>query len=655
MADGKNPFIVDVPAEQAAPANPFIVKDPAMEGKQMAPDGSVVEKARPISVLDRYLLQFVFDTQPAKKKEYLKQLGYAVDPEDDNRIRPLGDDGDYMQIDPGGFFDVKQYVPENATTEDYMKAAGEVFADVNEGVLDLIQGALIEAVGTGAAAATVLGSGGTATAAAPSARSAGRSLAFNTLEAGKDVIADILLDKDIPTDYKLRAIQTGVQAIAPEAVSEAMRVGGGIVKKAVTGSMNAVKSGVKTALTWGKGNIDDFTFEQIAKNPKNFSPEKLQRADQNIDEFLTKIYGSAKDRKNIAPDSIFQQKLTALEGERAIASKALANSRKADMSLEEVLTPFQSKYDELLATPGKNNQDKQALSWLKEKIGQLKADFNPDNKPMRSVKLPFDQVDDLVKRTQKDVWSKDTGAMPIVRQVIDGSNDSPGLNNVLKQKADAAMKDMPDVSTLYSQIKAQEKQVFDTFERVAPRLNESTARQYIVGGDAAETAAEMGIFNKGGASARQMNMSSAMQDLDQMSGTNMTSELQNLQLRKRVFDSLGDRAAKGSAGILNVAPVTYFATRPFLGDVGAAAVTAGTVAASNPMVGLPIYRGASKVASEIGEKAIPAITQRLTDMATSPTGAAAIAGGAQEVVKPQVESFRDYLFGKTNEDNPFIQ
>jgi hypothetical protein len=159
-------------------------------------------ETKPITALDRYVLQFIFDTQPERRKQYLKEKGWDVDPKDENRIRPLGTKGEFdTEIDPGGFFNVKQYLPKNASKDEVYRVATELFTDVNEGILDFLQGAVIEGAGVagmvpGAAVGTAVGgpvgtvTGGTI------GRSLGRAAMFQVMEQMKDQIGDYLTDTD---------------------------------------------------------------------------------------------------------------------------------------------------------------------------------------------------------------------------------------------------------------------------------------------------------------------------------------------------------------------------------------------------------------------------------------------------------------------------
>lgn len=615
---------------------------------------SPAPQAEPLNPLDRYILQFIFDSQPKRRAQYLKQKGWQMNEKDPNEIRPMGSTGEFdTEIDPGGMLNFKQYLPKDASTDEIMGAVSETFGDVNEGLLDMIQGAMIEGVGDVAA----LGAGAVGgPAAMPFGRASGRAMAFNLLESSKDFVGDIILDKDIPPDLKLRTIQTGFQAVAPDAFREGVKLGTTAAKKVFAAPFKLVSQGVKNLLTFGGGKIDDISFDAIKKDPKTFANlDNIKDSTSRIGQTVNGIYGVGPEEaipNKIMDDSLFQQRLNVLEGQRKQVVSQLSKDSKANPSLGEIMEPLKRQLSLLNDKKVKNEEDKAGIRWLKEQLDELgkqlvRGKGQPPARP-ESVIIPFSEADEFVKTWQKDLYSKDNPWRTTIRQTIDGGEGVPGVNDLLKAKADFAMQSNPAISQSYAAIKGAEKKVFDAFDVAKRNLTRETAMRRIVGGpDAATTSyADLGIALPGATQAKQEGIDATIAIMDDALGTQLGPALQKNQIQKQIFSAMGDRASKGSSGALAVGIPAFAAGNAVAGPVGGTIAAATAVGLSQPRIGLPVMAGAAQAGQAI-EGAVQSAGNQLATQAAGIPGAAI----AQEVAPPsQVQALQGFLDRQVSEE-----
>lgn len=584
MADKDNPFASLAPQ---AVDNPF--GDLAREAAR--------EPAKPLDLMDRLKLTLLFDTQPKRRAAYLKQRGYELDPKDENKYRPIGSKEKFVrEIDPLGA----------GNPESFKQYAREVAADLIEGAGTLAQGA---------AEAGSFGAGGPA----------GRALAFNVIESGKDVLGDLALDESLPPDYALRAAQTAYGAILPEAIQGGTNLA---INKVIKPTLTGISNGVRKLYKFGGGNVSDSVWEALKKDWKLLSDDgALKAAGDTIDDTVESIYGMEKGSrelpKSIQPGSLFQKKLDELEPLRRQEASKLSGIGQASFSTEELLQPLLAAKDRIEQKPVLSDAiDEPALKWINDKIGQVV-------KGGRKA-FTFGEVDDVVKTLQKDAYKGDE---PWRTQYVQGLVED--VNGLLKSKAEA-------LGSPYAAVKEQESKVFQAFSKMRKAVNKDTARGLIVGG--LPTGADS-------TDVKQKALTEAIGTMDEALGTQIGEGLRTNQIQNQIFKVMESSSRpKGSGALLSAVIPAAGATAAALGSnpitrplaiPGGALAGGVTAAALNPSMGLPLAGGASEIATRLGTAAAPEAQDQIGSLLRN----ALAAPGRTMLSEPVVP--------KQEEDNPF--
>lgn len=466
---------------------------------------------------DRAFIQLFFDTQPKKKKAYLKQIGFEMNPDDDNEIKPIGSNDPWIPIDPGGFLNFSQYRKGGTTLLDHIKrkpdgtlamdsgaykaeseGIKEFRNDMMEAFVDTMAGGAIELGGQIGGGIAAIGAGVT-TAGAGAApgywggRSAGRALTFNMIESIKDHFADEILKENIPIDGAIRMMQTTVQSALPEVIGKA----GPIVLKKTADKFHAVSQAARNMMNLGDGKISDIVWDKIKANPTLYaSTEYLRSAKNTLDEYALKFRGSSSDGKG-NPDfwsSIFGDKMTEFEKQRIESVTKLSQDPNASVRAGDIYEMLMTKSRALMNKSIVSDSDAADAKWLADKAADFKKNYTktipgrdalisrreaaipeqwdnsgytprlikpgvPEKPPAEvfpkiaeevvydpDVRLPFNQVDDIIKTLQSDVFpsAKNPGGRP-------GLEDFIGeVNNKIKAITDK-------IDPNYSIIKAKER------------------------------------------------------------------------------------------------------------------------------------------------------------------------------------------------------
>lgn len=541
--------------------DPFAALAPQTVSKEeLQATGALPKETKPLSLTDRLALTIIFDTQPKKRAAFLNKLGYEMDPQNDNRYRPIGSKEKFLrEIDPLGG-------EETSSTKAYFK---ELAADALEAGAVGVQGA-------GELAGFAAGG------------PAGRALAYNVIESAKDTLAPLFLDKDIPTDYALRAAQTAYGAILPEAMAGGSKLA---TDKLIKPALEGISNGVRKLYKFGGGNISDTVWQGLQKNWKLLSDEKaLKSAGDAIDSTVEKLYGmEAGDKvipKKIEPGSLFSDALNALEGPRRAEASKLSAIGQASISKDEALAPLLAAKARIEQKPRLSDTvDEPGLAWINKEIGKLQKSG--------AQSYTFGEADDIVKSLQTDAYDSDEAwRTQIVQPLVED------INGLLKAKAES-------LGSPYAQIKQQESQIFKAFQKSRKALNKETARSLVVGG--LPTGADRADLNK-----KALN-----EAVDAISATvipGFKDQLQNDQIAHQVFKVMESSSRpKGSFGVLSTAgglgAGTYAALNATplspVAAPAAAATSALTAAALVPRIGLPVAGAADQLASRLSTAAAP--------------------------------------------------
>lgn len=565
-----------------------------------------------LSLRDRLISTLIFDTQPKKRAAYLKRQGFELNPKDDNLFRVLGSkDDNWYKIDPGGVFDYSQY-----------KKGGmsEFGKDALEGVLDFLQGGVTEAAGSGAALATAGGTMGAGIPAAPVARVGGRIAMFNAIEGVKDKIGDLFLDEEIPTDYALRATQTAIQGVGPEAIQAAAK---GSVK-ALSGAFSGVSKGVRNLLKIGDGKIGVQAWEALKRDPALIADENaLRNASSTVDSAVERLLGGQNKQTADFSSSVFQEKMTPLETARKEAASELdqrisieparlkAFFQKAKIDLEQPLIKSQRRQDSI-----------KYIDDLISQVDQIMPKGKPGEAARQAPRIPFSKVDEMVKELQSDLYSKkllNSDWRDAIKKVVDGPQ---GLNSLLKQAADQA-------GSPYSKIKSQEAQLFQAYDNLVQNVDVNKARRFVIGDDFLDPK-----FTSTDPIAKNFRL--AVEEADQVLGTKIGDSLKSGQIQGQFWKSIADSGPRGSGGFLTGAASTGLPTYGAMSIAGApqpAAAGAAAVAAtaggllSQPRIGVPVAIGAEQASQAISRGG-----QALSEAIPSSLSRAAQIGGTRGIL-----------------------
>lgn len=614
---------------------------------------------QPFGFKERMITQFIFDTQPKKKEAYLKQLGYEMNPKDENEFRPIGSTDEYGKIDPGGYFNLKQY--RNAGKRDSLgKAIGvdnELTNDLVEMGLDMLLGSAVEAGGvagaaggslTGTPAGMVLG------------RSTGRAFTFNALEKIKDGLGDMIVTEKVPVDDVLRIAQTAIQSVAPEVMSKGLEKSVSLTGKA----FSSISDGVRKLLAFGDGKIAPQAWDALKVNPKLLDGnDVLMTASQRLDDTADRLMGTtATNKKANLNASVLGEKLQSLEPLRQLEAKKLgleggASYRAGDIqqTLLSEVAALQNKKT-IPTYDGKNviqtqdmtdGQKKQVEVFLNEKLTELKNNYKI-NKPGREaliskrepavpdvwdysgyqprlvkpgtpekppteifpaiqssfefdpdIRLPFDQADQILTSLQKDVYNRPelSTLRPMVKQI----------NTRLKDTA-------ASFNSPYAKIKQDEAKIFTAFEALESNVTKEKLKQVLIGAEPVGTSAD----NKSRGLTETINLVA-----DALGEPDLATSIQNNQYQNQFWKAISESGSRGSGGTnllggglgAAASTATFMATKsPEAALLAGVAGGATGMALQTPRIGVPIALAANKASDaianqvpKIAESAIPGL------------------------------------------------
>lgn len=534
-----------------------------------------------LSLKDRLVATLIFDTQPKRRAAYMDRIGFELNPKNDNLVKPKGaPDSAYFPIDPGGLFDFNQY---------FKKGGGSEFTkDIAEGVMDLLQGTATEASGdVGATAAALSGVG---LPAVPVARAAGRVAMYNAIEKYKDNIGDMFLDKEIPVDYALRATQSAIQSVAPEAIAAGAKgIGKGLAK-----AFEYTSKGVRNLLSIGDGTINNQAWEFLKKNPQALANrEALQSAGTDIDSTVERLIGGQNKSTADFNSSIFAEKMSPIEALRKQEAEKLDS--KVQLDLNKFIKGLDEAKLKLSSPVYKSTERQDGIQWIDQAKKQIQSRIEDmtgglPSQPGQTITIPFSQADEMVREMQNDLYSKRLLTKDwrnAVKEVVDGPN---GLNTQLKGIA-------TQLGSPYAQLKQKESQMFSAFENAANNVDTRKARAFIFGDD---------LTNPKGTNTDTIarNFRTAVEDASNVLGVDMATPLKNGQILNNIFTNIEKTGPRGSGGALAAGSAlggtayglsTLAGVEPDLAKLaGVTGFTAGTSLAQ-PKIGLPVAVGAERI------------------------------------------------------------
>lgn len=441
MADEQNPFLTE---EEVAP------------------------KAVPVlSSMDRVILQNFFDTQPHKRKAYLKQIGFEMSPDDDNLIRPLGSGDEFdVEIDPG--------IGTTFGKQGLAAAVKEMSADVNDVLFDAVQGVM---VGGGAAGGGGVGAGGGPIGILLGGILGG-AVGNAAAEGVKNSVADLMLDENIPQDMKLTAAQSLITGIIPKAIQGGTFVGGKLLKE----TLEATKAAISRAARFSGKNLTPEILDKASKNPELFTDEAVKGADQRLTQLYKELFGidpekplTVRSTRQINPTSEFGKFVKPLNDAADVELNKLAKDPAANWTVGEFTQPLEIKIAELSAKSGRSVEEKAALSYLREKRNEIlnfaKEKGIGDKKNPSLLQINFKEGREFLKAIQDDAFDKELPGTSVLKQMAGGGG---GFRDIADQKA-------TQVGSNLAEINAQRSKALGLFEEARERLKPSALTSTFIG------------------------------------------------------------------------------------------------------------------------------------------------------------------------------
>lgn len=424
------------------------------------------QEAKPLSVGQRIIIQNLFDTQKDKREAYLKQIGYELNPEDDNQYRPVGSQSGYAEIDPG----ISAYFQKGGLAEIGKDVTDVMFDTIISGPLSAagaVGGATGGAVGGPLLAATgfVLGGG------------AGNAAS----EELKSRAADMLLDESIPTNYKEVALQSLITGTLPAVFKGGKKLAAGVASAAFDKAKDAM---VRAAKSSG-GGLNEAILQRAAKEPELFSKEAVDGATQRLGTLYKDIFGLDKptDLRSTRQISggIFADKMRVLNEAADAEIDALTKNSKVGFKLDELKAPFLGEIEKLASKFDRTSDEEAALKFMQNKIKFLDSKAKSLPEIVKGERnFTFKEGREFLKAIQDEAFDKDAlgnyktpGARHLIK-VAGGNEDA--LRSLADRKAAEAGSKLPEIN-------AQRSKILETYNASQKVLTPENIQSAFIGDD----------------------------------------------------------------------------------------------------------------------------------------------------------------------------
>lgn len=616
---------------------------------------TVAEGPQPFGDFERLVVQNLFDTQPARRKSFMKRLGYELNPEDDNEYRPIGSDADFQEIDPG----VHAYFAKGG-----LKELGKDIADLgfDAGIaapataggaaLGAKGGAALGAAGGAAAglaggpAAPVTSTAGAGAGAAimgTAGAIAGGAAGNATAEVFKKKMGDLFLNEDIPLDKGALAMQSMLSGAAPLLAKGAQKATGNFIARRLAKQADALTDYAKK----GGVNMSKELIEDITAHPEKWSKEALSKVEGEFDGVYKTLFGMTDDqlektlekgvsssqieellRKN--PDSAFGKKLRELGQQRDLAFTILDRTPETGFTKEEFVAPLERKLGELtrLDRAQKSPETDAAIKWLTDKISAVEEDAAKSG-----GRIPFSYARKTLSSFQEQAASLPEGVGNQVKRAIGSGEDQlrklvdtkAGEATTALRSAGAEVPDLLDVNKQYGKVLG----FFENPQKLS-KLKKSS------------------IIN--GAYSKDKDLGKVLSEVDEITGSQLAPALESGGVRtfiSRQLDAANPRqgsqaynAMKDAIRADSKAPLLGQAVGGTIGGAMGSPLGAGG-AAGGTSLGMGLGR---MVGGEVADRRSADLASKLVNPAEAAqmiAGKRAQAAVAQEFAQPAQNFLRD--------------
>lgn len=596
---------------------------------------------------ERLILTNLFDTQPKRRAEYLKQIGFEMDPRNNNHVRPLGSPSDSsynVEIDPGGF---RQYLPE-LSLKGIKKGSNELGLDIGDLASDLQKGSLI---GAGAAGGAAIGSAGGPLAILGAVL--GGALGSYAAEEAKKQVGDIFLDNKIPNDHKLQIVGSVIDGVIPEVA----KTGGSLAKGLLSQKLNASRQAAVNALKGSGGVANQELIDYAVKNPAEFTAEKVAGANKGYIDTFKKFFGlepeqfskEVTDFSRIPKDSVFGAQIQPLKTAADSEIAKLAANPNASVNGAQITSQLQGTINDLSAKPFRTEIEDNALKTAKGLLNdvvtgakQITGNKDLTAQDLSQVSFNYGQARSLLKRVQDKAFDQ-------------GAFGSKSENPIVSSIAGKARQQLDQVAVANGsslpQINAAQSDILNTFRKAQTQLSPEKLFQAYTGNSK---------------TASQEIKDFVTNEIDNKYGTNWGEDFTDAAAKKYFEGVFKNTATKGSEAA-NKAIAAEAYNQAKLGAV-AGAGTGGTIGGA--IGGLPgagigaslggiagglagKSRGAAQGALNANPELALGAISNIDEQIAQPHNYDELGQAIGSFVTPQVSRLATPFLPKTEEDNPF--
>lgn len=440
-----------------------------------------------LSDWQRFVVKNFFDTQPDRRKAYMKRLGYEVG-KDGESYRPIGSDSKHQPIEEDnaflGFIPVyKVWTPEGRG--ELMRDIGDITFDV--GVEGPITGAMSTYVGGQAAAGGAAAGAGVGTLVAPgpgtvaggaiggilgglSGAVAGGAGGKATAEVIKKGVGDFFLDESVPLDLQqtvYQSLTTGALAGVGRGGSQALQAWRKIKAENLQKTLKEIAVR-KSNGTWNNELATDF-----AQNPEKYTPENVSGATRKLLEFADSIFGTSEKMPHSTRElkgGIAKSKINPLNEIADLEIDTLSKMPEANFTVEELAGTLREKVASLQAKKFRTVDEDKALGFLEKELEGMKSKLVNENGTYSEA--TFKEGRDFLKRLQNAAFEKGSpveGSLAVVQA-------TRGLKELADAKAGALGSRLPEIN-------AKRSEILTTAQNMKTILKDGTMQAAFTGRD----------------------------------------------------------------------------------------------------------------------------------------------------------------------------
>lgn len=491
------------------------------------------KQPEPLSVVHRMILQNFFDTNPKQRAALLKKLGYEMNPKDDNEYRPIGSTGGYAEVDPG----ISAYFKKGGLAE-VAKDFGDIAYDAAVTSPAVTVGAA-KGGAVGAAAGSALPGAGTAVLGVAGGILGGAA-GNAASEALKQNVARLMLDESVPPEYMGIAAQSLIVGAAPKL----FQAGAKLAKEGYGLILDRSRKAIVNAMSSGGSRVTSDTLEYAAKNPDMFTKEAVKGATERLRQTYRGIFGMDDPIEIKAPENIkeglFRKVLDPLNSAADAEIETLAKNPQANFSLEEISAPIKKKIGELSDKFDRTAEEKEALTYLREKLNYLNSKFKPSKESKivdqfgremteapRDASLSYKDAREFLQSVQSDAFDREVGGSGVLRQVFGGNSEA--VRGLLDAKAAQAGSRLPAIN-------AERSRILKVYNQAAKTLTPQNI--------------ETAFLTDNPEKIRKADIQAVATEMDNILGTKLTDSIRSGAMQQVVQSLYQNKPAFGSGRVM---------------------------------------------------------------------------------------------------------